>query len=321
MKTVDILLATYKPNVVFFKKLLRSLDFQSYDSINIIIRDDSGSDTEFEIVRKLIKENIKKFSYQILRNNTNIGSNRTFEKLTLDSTADYLAYCDQDDIWDENKIEKLVHSIENENSILSYSDLSIIDKDDNLKNKSFQELNKRVKHLYGYKLFPFFLRRNSVTGCTMLIKSDVAKAAVPFLHEIYFHDHWLALFSTSIGKISYVSEPLVKYRIHGGNQIGYSRLKGIECRDDYYSKKLLIEKEMFELLLKEARFNEINKQHINEIINWVDSRIYFFDNTNFKSFFNMSKGLTKDLQLFSLEVFIVISPKIISNYVLRKLSV
>jgi cellulose synthase/poly-beta-1,6-N-acetylglucosamine synthase-like glycosyltransferase len=41
MKKVDILLATYKPNIDYFIKLLISLNNQTYSNINIVVRDDS----------------------------------------------------------------------------------------------------------------------------------------------------------------------------------------------------------------------------------------------------------------------------------------
>lgn len=304
MRTVDIVLATYKPDLIFLEKLLMSLNAQTYPYINLIVRDDSADHNEFKKINMLIEKNIKAFNYKILKNDKNLGSNKTFEELTKDASADYIAYCDQDDIWEKEKITKLVEAIEREAAVLCYSDLSIIDENDVLVAKSFKDIHKRLKHLEGDGLFHFFLRRNSVTGCTMLIKSRIAKEAMPFCTGYYVHDHWLALIASSVGRISYVSEPLIKYRIHGGNQIGASMLNGIETRDDYYRKKLLVEKEKFKYLLANYKFNNDCTEAIKSILNWTVERISFFEKKNVVNTAAMIKKIKDDYQLILLEIAI-----------------
>lgn len=319
MKTVDIVLATYKPNKTYLIKQLKSLNDQTYPYINLIIRDDSDDNKEFETIKSLVRENITNFSYQILKNTKNFGSNRTFELLTIDSTANYIAYCDQDDIWEKEKIEKLVETVERKNALLAYSDLTIIDENDKLIAKSFKNLNKRLKHLYGENLFKYFLRRNSVTGCTMLIKSQIAKSAMPFCSDFYIHDHWLTLFASSIGKIAYIPEPLVKYRIHGGNQIGASRLRNIECVEDYYTKKLLRERERYKCILDNYKFDEDKKTIINEVLCWTEKRISFFEERNINTTISMIKNIKEDPQLILLEMAICLLPKDISKKIIKKI--
>jgi len=309
MKLVNIVLATYKPNLVYFEKLLCSLNNQSYPNIDIIIRDDSDDDATFTEISELVKKIITNFNYTLLRNDRNVGSNKTFEMLTKDAKGDFIAYCDQDDIWEKGKISKLVKCIEKENSILCYSDLSIIDKNDILLAKSFRDINIRLKHMYADGLFGYFLRRNSVTGCTMLINSKIAKEAIPFCHEYYVHDHWLALYASMKGKISYVEEPLVRYRIHDNNQIGASMLKGINNKKDYLNKKLFREREKYEYLLNNYGFNAAQKKLILEMYEWTQQRIDFFQNKSFIDTINMMKGIKRDWQLIALEIIINFAPE------------
>lgn len=319
MKSIDIVMATYKPNEVYFKKLLKSLNEQTYPNIKLIVRDDSASKLEYEKIKKLIFENISNFKYEIYRNSKNVGSNKTFEKLTLDASAEYIAYCDQDDIWECDKLTKLVEVIEKESAVLCYSDLSIINENDDVIANSFRNIHKRLKHKKGEGLFEFFLRRNSVTGCSMLIKSAVAKEAIPFCSMYYVHDHWLALYASSIGKISIVSEPLIRYRIHDGNQIGASMLSGIRNKNDYYRKKLLYERNRLNYLLTYYKFsNEYNKI-ISNTLHWTEERISFFDKRNFTNTLLMIRKIKDDYQLIFFEIVInylpnVISSKIICSY-------
>lgn len=319
MKLVNIALATYKPNMRYFEKLLCSLNKQTYPNIHLIIRDDSNDEVSFLNVSDLIKRNITNFNYTINKNIKNLGSNKTFELLTEDADGEYIAYCDQDDIWEEDKISKLVKRLEEENAVLCYSDLSIIDENDILVANSFRDIHKRLKHLHGEGLFEYFLRRNSVTGCTMLIKLDVAKSSIPFCHDYYVHDHWLTLFASSIGKIAYVKEPLIKYRIHGNNQIGASMLNGVNGKEDYYSRKLLKEKEKYKYLLECYNFNELQKRSIYKMLEWTVIRIQFFEKKGFRNTVSVVKRLSEDYQLVVLELIINLAPKKVVELLLQRI--
>lgn len=319
MKLVNIVLATYKPNVEYFIKLVNSINEQSYPNIYLIVRDDSADEVAYKTIYDIIYSNVTNIGFTIYKNDKNIGSNKTFELLTVDAEGDYIAYCDQDDIWEKDKISKLVRCIENEQAVLCYSDLSVINEQDKFIANSFKDIHKRLKHIWGEGIFEYFLRRNSVTGCTMLIKSDVAKKAIPFCHDYYVHDHWLTLYASSIGRIAYVNEPLVRYRIHGKNQIGASMLNGINGKEDYYHKKLLKEKEKYCYLLSQYNFSEEQKQSINKILSWTEERISFFENKGFMNTLSIIKRIREDYQLVLLEMFINFAPNKVVEQLLQKL--
>lgn len=319
MKVVNIVLATYKPNVEYFEKLLNSLNMQTYPNIHLIIRDDSADEASFNNISNIIRKLITNFKYTIYKNPENRGSNKTFELLTEDADGDYIAYCDQDDIWEKDKISKLVSRIEDESAILCYSDLSIVDGSDKLIAGSFKDIHKRLNHLEGEGHFEYFLRRNSVTGCTMLINSDIAKKALPFCSDFYVHDHWLTLYASSVGKIAYVNEPLIRYRIHGNNQIGASMLSGINTREDYYHKKLVREKEKYYYLLKQYGFTEEQQKSIYKILNWTEKRINFFENKGLKNTIKVITTIKEDYQLVTFELIVNLLPSRVVESLIGKL--
>lgn len=319
MKLVSVVLATYRPNMEYFEKLLCSLNRQTYANVHVIIRDDSADESVFDDVANMIKRNITRFKYTIYKNTANLGSNQTFELLTEDADGEYIAYCDQDDIWEADKISRLVKRLEDEQAALCYSDLSVIDENDRLIANSFRDINIRLKHIEGSGIFQYFLRRNSVSGCTMLIKSDVAKQAIPFCHKYYVHDHWLTLYASSVGKISYVREPLIKYRIHGNNQIGSSMLKGITSREDYYNYKLLKEKEKYVYLLREYDLTDDQEAAIHRVLNWTETRIRFFEKRDLRNTLLVLGQIREDYQLIGLEIIINLAPNRISELLLNKI--
>lgn len=226
---VSILLAVYKPNEKWLIEQLVSLNNQSYGNLELYVYDDCP---ECPVDEDLFKKYITQFEYKIVRGQINQGSNKAFEELTKIGNGDYFAYCDQDDIWETDKIEILVYTIKMEKSVLFYSDMSVIDGNGKYKYGTLLEEKPRIKYVYGEKLLKKFFFKNCVSGCCMLVEKNIAQKAVPF-SSVLVHDQWICVVASVYGKISFINKPLIKYRIHGNNQTG--SLKGISNKSDYYN--------------------------------------------------------------------------------------
>ena len=105
-KKVAVLISTYNGEK-YIKEQIDSILNQTYKNIEIVIRDDGSSDSTIEI----IKEYQKKHSNIILKEGTNVGFIKSFFQLLGLADSDYYAYCDQDDVWMENKIELAVNAL------------------------------------------------------------------------------------------------------------------------------------------------------------------------------------------------------------------
>ncbi|MDG4963615.1 glycosyltransferase [Lactococcus lactis] len=318
-KKVVILLSTYRPNMVFFEKLLTSLNQQDYSNLELYIRDDSADKEWSSEIKLMVSTVITKITFHFEENEINLGSNRTFELLTKECIGDYLAYCDQDDIWEPYKISKLIYEIEKEDAEMCYSDLSLIDESDKKIANSFREIKKRVVHVSGEHLFDYFLRRSSVTGCTMLVKADTAKKSLPFPIDYMVHDQWITLFCASKGKIAYVSDPLIRYRLYSGNQIGASVLPNIFSKQDYLKDRLFKEVDKLTFLENNYKFSIDNEKMIQRELLFFKDRILFFERTSLFNLLNILKYLKKDTQLIIFEIFIAMMPKWMVSKLFSKL--
>lgn len=318
-KKVSIVMATYNPNERYFIEQLKSIEDQTYRNIELLIYDDCSSIEKFKVIQNLTAEILKSTPYQIYRNKINMGSNKTFEELTRIADGEYIAFSDQDDQFDNEKIQVLVDLIEEENSVLAYSDSRVIDEESNVISNSFKEFSKRLIHVYGENIGPSFVRRNSVTGCTMIIRNDVAKKALPFpVYNIYVHDHWLTLIAASMGKISYSQRPLISYRIHGNNQIGSSLLIGIDDKESYIKNKLKVEeKKYFYLIENNHLFNNEVLEEAKAYLRDMESRINFFKRTNLFNLIKLIKNRRIDFQLFIYEILIATSPKFLQRMLIK----
>jgi len=144
----------------------------------------------------------------------------------LDRAPAYFLFCDQDDIWHEDKIERqmaLMRQTEADDAslpVLVHSDLEVVDAESRPIAPFFtadQGLNIQRNG------FAELAISNLVTGCTALANRALARRALPIPREAIMHDWWLALTASAFGKLVYSAEPTVRYRQHDANTIGASR--------------------------------------------------------------------------------------------------
>lgn len=266
---ISILMATYNPRMDWFKEQLLSLNNQSYDNLELIVRDDCSSEVDFSDIELMVKETITNFKYTIYRNDQNLGSNSTFERLTADGNGEFFAYCDQDDIWLPEKISTLYDSITKNNDVsLTCSDMFIIDGDGNTTANSITAVRKHHVFHSG-KEITSLLFRNFVTGCAMLIKADVARSAIPFC-KYYVHDQYLALWATAHGSVCSIPDKLIKYRIHGNNQTGL--MTGVKDKESY--KRVRIDSVYKQLDWMKSNFtcSEAFSKSIEDGLSWIKIR-------------------------------------------------
>ncbi len=232
MKTadVDILLAAYNGER-YIEQQIDSLLKQDYTAFRLIIADDCSTDRTVDIIRHYAKRYPDKIVYSI--NKKNSGAAATFFELLKSSTASYVMFCDQDDVWFENKISLSLERIKAEEKmlginmpILLHTDLCVTDESLKVKAKSMfamQQLNgdrNAVKYMAV---------QNMVTGCTMMLNRALASrlTAKPMPKSVPLHDWWIALYTACCGKIVFVDKPTIFYRQHGRNVCGAKNMSDI----------------------------------------------------------------------------------------------
>lgn len=233
---VDILLSVYNPNEKYLRQQLESLDRQTYENIEIIVFDDC---IDKRCDENIFVECIKNKTYRILPyKENNLGYTKAFEYLVKESTGEYVAFCDQDDIWDEYKIEKCVDCLKRENTILVTTDRKIIDENGNIVIESVRAISK--KNYDTWKSYDDIGKYNFFTtytvGMSMVIEGNFLRKTVPF--SVYTgHDKWVTACACACGQVSYLEEPLVSYRRHGNNVSGV--LRGVSSKKEYEEERII----------------------------------------------------------------------------------
>ncbi len=313
VEKVSILMAIYKPNITWLQEQLESLNNQTYKNLELIVYNDCPQDkTNYE---EIYLKYITNFKFTILQGKHNLGSTLAFGKLTEIADSDYIAYCDQDDVWLPDKVEILVSEIKHKNADLICSDMYVIDANSNIVADSITKVRPRYIFYDGDKKFKQSLIHNWVTGCTVLIKTNIAKRALPFPKE-FVHDAWLATYVGAYGKIVNFNKPLIKYRIHGNNQT--TVLVGINSKEDYYKDRIKGFKEKLEIV--EKRFLNVElKNDIRELSDFINVRFRYYLKTNIFNFYNLLKFKKFNRSTVYFELCLPFMPEFIFRFLVKQI--
>lgn len=308
---VSILLAVYKPNEQWLIEQLISLNEQSYENLELIVYDDCP---ENPVNEELFTSNITNFSFKIIRGTENKGSNIAFEELTKKGDGKYFAYCDQDDIWEKDKIELMVEKLNHKEVTLVCSDLSIIDENGKKIADSIRQIRKRHVFKSGYNLAKDLLISNFVTGCAMMVRKEIAKQAIPF-EKTLIHDQWIAIVAALEGKIEFIDKSLVRYRQHTNNQTGI--LSGIYDKKSYYMKRIDDIYARFKAYEVRIGNNEEIKVCLDEHILWLEARKRYSKSVSIKDLKIMMKYIFFQKISIFIESVLPFIPDFIFKYIIN----
>lgn len=221
---IQILLATYNGEK-FLREQLDSIVNQEYKSWNLLIHDDGSNDNTILILNEY--KNIYPNKISLLNDQKIFSSaSKNFFHLIEHRSREANLYClcDQDDIWHESKLKLIIeryNSIDDKAPILIHSDLSLIDSSGKLLEKSHNKLINFKKNLITKDTSLYY---NPIPGCAMSINSTLANK-ISYSKYMVMHDWWILLSAIYENTtILYIKFPLVKYRQHSKNVLGYKKI-------------------------------------------------------------------------------------------------
>lgn len=232
MPKIAILLATYNGEK-YLAEQLDSLLSQTYQNTIIVVRDDGSSDNSIAVVKSYAEKYPKQF--HVLPSDTaNQGASGSFallmryvldNKSLLGLSQAYMMFCDQDDVWFENKVQTQVDAMQSaeasstvsEKPLLIHCDLEVVSSRNKLIAPSLIAFQGLEIHR---NRFPNLVISNLVTGCTALINEALARKSLPIADNAIMHDWWVALVAAAFGQVIFLDQALIHYRQHENNTIG-----------------------------------------------------------------------------------------------------
>ncbi|BDZ65795.1 glycosyltransferase family 2 protein [Agromyces mangrovi Wang et al. 2018] len=225
MPSVSVALCT-RNGAPYVRSQLDSMLAQSVAQHEWIVSDDDSRDATIEVVSGVADAAGQ--PVRILRNDPPLGVTANFEQALAATTGELIALSDQDDVWHPEKLARMVAEFEARPGLLLLaSDARLVDGEGEptgelLLDTLYVSAGERAR-IHDGDAWGVQLRRNVLTGATMLLRRELLELARPFPAS-WVHDEWLATIAAATGEVDVLEEPLIDYRQHGGNQIGAESL-------------------------------------------------------------------------------------------------
>lgn len=234
-------MATYN-GAKFIREQLDSIARQTVLPMELVVTDDGSTDNTLEIVEAFAQT--APFPVRASRNPKNLGYANNFMRAALSCEGDLIAFCDQDDLWLENKLETCAAAFDDAETLLCVHSADLWDGQTRSGQRcpGYDE-RSTFKPLGIYPL-------QSSYGFAMVVRREIfsiadnehrfQKALPPAL--CMPHDQWCWFLASIFGNMVLLPDILVLYRQHGGNVFGGSinetGISGVVAVRDYEAAAL-----------------------------------------------------------------------------------
>lgn len=234
MPKVSTIISIYRPNEVYLREQLESIDAQDFSDMDVIVYNDCPDDRDW---RGFCERHCTRHPLRYVQGEHNLGYVKAFEKLVGIADGDYLVLCDQDDRWLPGRVSAGVAALD-AGYLLVLCDRQIIDGDGVVTNPSWRKSHPHDRSVTWANGEHFADRAAFACysiGMATMLRVDVARDLRPY-PTCTGHDKWLALGANTLGPCANLDQALVQYRQHGGNVTG--TMTGIESKEDWRRRRV-----------------------------------------------------------------------------------
>jgi glycosyltransferase involved in cell wall biosynthesis len=241
---ISVCMAVYNGERYLKHQLLSILKQIGVDD-EVYIVDDASSDLTLKIIELFCDDRIK-----LSINKENMGQQKSFEKALMNCTGNYIYFSDQDDIWMDDKVEKMQKIFLEMKCLAIVSDASVMDDVGNIHIDSF------FRHRgSGPGVVKNFVQ-NTYLGCCMAIDARVKEWVLPFPAKITQHDEWIGLICEFMGGVHFLNEKLIHYRRHNSNASSMKRLPMTKVIRNRFNMLILVSIQYWKLLSERQKLNK-----------------------------------------------------------------
>jgi glycosyltransferase involved in cell wall biosynthesis len=218
--SVSIVMATYNGEV-HLEAQLQSISDQTCLPTELIVGDDGSSDRTVGILEQFAKTS--PFPVVIIRNEQNLGFGENFLTTARSAHSEFIAFCDQDDIWEPHKLAAIRDAVNADPALIMVAHPSRLLRDGKLTNEldgpTFGSFGPLTRHplnvIHGHALV---FRRKLLE----ILPLETRPFSVHVPDRRMPHDDWITFLGHALGRTLVLPEPLVRYRIHESNVSGAS---------------------------------------------------------------------------------------------------
>ena len=230
---IAILMATYNGEK-FLREQIDSLFTQTYQDWHLYVHDDGSTDSTISIVKEYIDNHPGRIT--LMDYPSQGGACKNFLSMLDRVDAPYYMFCDQDDVWLPEKIEREYSEIRelerrevSLKPIVVYSNLIVTDSDLNIISPSLWEIAGIYPEFVNS--FGEMAANTLMSGCTMIFNHSVKQIMPPYTDKITMHDAWIACCVTKNNGVLYpIKQPTIYYRQHSSNALGAQDIRNPTLR-------------------------------------------------------------------------------------------
>jgi glycosyltransferase involved in cell wall biosynthesis len=207
--SISIAMATFN-GARYLGEQLSSLSSQTVKPLELVVCDDESTDETAAILQSF--SGLAPFTVRIFQNVERLGYKQNFMKAASLCKGPVIAFCDQDDIWNDDKLSVVNQHFRQSDDLLVAHDFCIFFED-------------------GRPLIPSYFRNLALSGllpvinlkgCSLTLRRELIELVHwPPRQSAWSHDMWVCLTALLLEKRSYIRQPLIRHRIHGNNSSGW----------------------------------------------------------------------------------------------------
>ncbi len=215
---ISVAMATYNGEK-FIIEQLDSIMNQTLPVNEVVIHDDISSDCTVKTVEEYIKIHHYEEILKVSVNKQNLGYATNFFGALKETTGDYIFFCDQDDIWFEDRVEKMVSVLQKHPEIgLIGSEFEPFKCDEDAPDVPNWELSK-FKNDDSIEKLNFNSENIFIgcQGCTMAMTREFLNRTISYWHDGWAHDEFVWKLSLAEQSLYFYHCKTLKRRLHSNN--------------------------------------------------------------------------------------------------------
>ena len=303
---VSVVIASYNGEE-FLTEQLESIRKQTVTPDELIICDDQSKDNTVKVAEEYIRKHNLEGSWKVFINENNLGYADNFDHVAKKASGELIFFSDQDDIWELNKIEIMVHIMD------KHPECKVLCSDyiPWYTGENAPQAPKRVVDRMPDNgvLEEVKLKKRSIyigaLGCCMCVRGDYYKAIGEYRFNGWAQDDRMWKMAQCAHGCLILHRNLIKHRIHGNNTSTYGKYHTKERRIRLFTQMLEAEKQMLRYLLDneaEAKEIKIIKKHISMMgkrIALIEKRkiLIIFPLLGFLSYYERKKSYLVELYM------------------------
>ena len=213
---ISVALAAYN-GAEYIAGQIKSLLDQTLPPDEIIVSDDSRDEKTFNALPRDPR-------IHYIKNSNRPGVAGNFENAIAHCRGEYIFLCDQDDVWEADKIQKMAAALANDPALDGvFCNSALVNENLEPLNKTLWNLRRFTpdmqKRIAAGEVLQVFLKRVTLSSHNIAFKRRMLEKLLPFPElSPFYPDTFIALLIAAAGKWQALPETLTLYRIHSSNE-------------------------------------------------------------------------------------------------------